>query len=445
MAESQREIDRDARVRALIDSAPHRVALSKLFEDGRGTLAQRLRAFASACFVVERAHAAGIVHRDLRPATILVGEMWDAEVIGWGSAFVPGEASPLSAPPSPYAAPELVETTSAPSADIYSLGKILAELIAREGVLPELQQLCQVALVKEPAMRAITAARFGESVLEYLHGVRDWELRRTIAATHLERAEAARDAGDADVALKEAGEALRLDPGSRAAADVLIGTGRAPKEIAQLIAIEQNYGLRDTARIGIWAYVGYLVFAPAFLWFAAGEPGYALALTLLVLLNVGLLGIHGYTKYRLHEIWFVLGNAVLIALVARVASPFLLAPGIAALTATALGMSPTYLRPPIVVVMIACLSAAVLLPWVAELAGWISPTTTVVKGGLLLEATAFHLKHGAQLIVLVFYVLTLLSASGWLAFALMRRERRLRYRTYVQLWQMRENLTNATG
>jgi hypothetical protein len=221
--------------------------------------------------------------------------------------------------------------------------------------------------------------------------------------------------------------------------------GRVPREIKQLIDVEVNYGLRDSARIALWAYVGYIVFAPAFLWLAAGAPGYAIALLALVALNIGLLAVHGYTSVRLHEIWFVLANAALIALVARVASPFVLAPGIAAVTATALGVSPSYLRPPIVVTMIACLSAAVLLPWVAELAGALSPTMTVVEGGLRLQAPAFHLRHGGQLVLLVFYVITLLSAAGWLAFALTRRERRLRYRTYLQLWQMRENLTNVAA
>jgi hypothetical protein len=437
------ESEREARIRTRIAVQPHRVPLSTLVADQRGTFVQRLRAFAATCFVIERAHAAGVVHRDLRPATILIGESWDADVIGWGSAFVPGEPSPLSAVRTAYAAPELTDGSGDPRIDIYALGKILGELLATEPVSPELDLWCRVATSSEPALRVITAGQLGDSILSFLEGARDWELRRTIAATHLANATEAHEAGHADVARIEAGEALRLDPGSRPAADALVGSGRVPKEIAQLIEIEQNYGLRDSARIAIWAYAGYLLFAPAFLWFAADEPGYAALLLLLVALNIGLLAVHGYTQKRLHEIWFVLANAALIALVARVASPFFLAPGIAALTATALGMSPSYLRPPIVITMILCLTAAVLVPWIAELAGWISTTTTVVAGGLQLQAPAFRLREGAQLFVLVFYVVTLVACAGWLAFSLMWRERRLRYRTYVQLWQMRENLTRA--
>jgi len=428
--------EREALIRARLADAPHRVPLSTAFAGSRGRLGQRLRAFAAACFVIERAHAAGIVHRDLRPTTILIGELWDAEVIGWGSAFVPNDSSPLRPVTTPYAAPELASGIIDARADVYSLGKILAELVEGQSVSPELELLCAVATSFEPAKRVLTARQLGEAVLGFVEGERDWQLRKSLAASHLANARAAVD----DAAVAEASIALRLDPTLRPAADVLIRAGRMPDEILQLVAIEENYGLRDSARIAIWAYVGYLLFAPAFLWFASGEHGYALALLVLVALNIGLLAIHGYTERRLSEIWFVLANAALIALIARVSSPFLLAPGIAALTATALGMSPTYLRPPIVVTMIACLTLAIILPWLAEIAGVLSPTMHVVKETLVFAAPALHLREGAQIVLLVFYVVTLIASAGWLAYSLMYRERRLRYRTYLQLWQMRENL-----
>jgi hypothetical protein len=434
---------REERIRARLDAAAHPVPLASLFSDSRGTPAQRLRAFVSACYAIGRAHAVGIVHRDLRPATILIGETWDAEIAGWDHAFVPGEPSPLDAAPTTYSAPELTATTSDPRADIYSLGVILRELLGPVAVPPELHEVAQIASAREPERRILKANQLGDHVLEFLEGVRNWELRRGIAAEHLAIARTATDEGRHEAAIGEAWNALKLDPGSRPAADIVIGAGRVPKEIAQLIEIEQNYGLRDTARIGIWAYFGYLLFAPAFLWLAAGETGSAIGMLVLVALNIGLLAVHGYTQVRLHEIWFVIGNALLIGFVARISSPFLLAPGIAALTATALAMSPTYLAAPIVNTMIGCLVAAILLPWIAEWVGWITPTTTIVSDGILLQAPSFRVREGGQLMLLVFYVVTLLTAAGWLAFALMRRERRLRYRTYLQLWQMRENLTQA--
>ena len=53
--------------------------------------AERLRIVARACTIVARAHAAGIVHRDLRPAMIVVDELGDAEVIGWETASLVDE------------------------------------------------------------------------------------------------------------------------------------------------------------------------------------------------------------------------------------------------------------------------------------------------------------------------------------------------------------------
>ena len=120
------------------------------FVDG-GTLRDRQRAgirpeeacglLLGACAGVAAAHAAGVLHRDLQPETILftgggrlqVSDFGLAEVIGASRTLASRDGSVLGAPA--YMAPELVRSEQpAPASDVYALATILYELLA--GQLP---------------------------------------------------------------------------------------------------------------------------------------------------------------------------------------------------------------------------------------------------------------------------------------------------------------------
>jgi hypothetical protein len=65
---------------------------------------------------------------------------------------------------------------------------------------------------------------------------------------------------------------------------------------------------------------------------------------------------------------------MLIIVLSRLYSPFLIAPSAAAIAATVLMGAPAYRNPQVVAVMVAAFIAAFLLPAIAELAGWIRPS-----------------------------------------------------------------------
>ncbi len=133
-----------------------------------------LQAFATVCLAVDFAHARGVVHRDLKPGNIMLGDFGEVYVLDWGVAKLlhaaPGDddeelSSPgMQRPPSSepvervtgdvdgtlasragtilgtpgYMAPEQLDPSRGaitPATDIYALGAILFEILTWKPVL----------------------------------------------------------------------------------------------------------------------------------------------------------------------------------------------------------------------------------------------------------------------------------------------------------------------
>jgi len=71
--------------------------------DADARLVRLLGVFAKVCDAAAYAHARGVVHRDLKPGNVMIGEFGDALVLDWGLAKVLGSKEP-AAPASPAAA-----------------------------------------------------------------------------------------------------------------------------------------------------------------------------------------------------------------------------------------------------------------------------------------------------------------------------------------------------
>jgi len=116
------------------------------------TQRQLLERLAHLCLAIHYAHRRGVVHRDLKPTNVMVGEFGELYVLDWGLAKVLSEASPRFEPIDDvsgamrtsdgsvlgtigFMAPEQlqgeVDRIDA-RADVYSIGSMLFQLLALE-------------------------------------------------------------------------------------------------------------------------------------------------------------------------------------------------------------------------------------------------------------------------------------------------------------------------
>jgi eukaryotic-like serine/threonine-protein kinase len=196
-----------------------------------------LTSFASACLAVEFAHARGVVHRDLKPDNIMLGDFGEVYVLDWGIAKIDQSAvsersveRPSAGPPAAtehgtvlgtpgYMAPEQIESSAEVDAraDVYALGAVLFEILAlrplHEGstagdrvlatlrgcdarpsrrapdrnVPPELDAICVKATAREKSDRYASARELHDALERFLEGDRDLELRRALSREHAAR------------------------------------------------------------------------------------------------------------------------------------------------------------------------------------------------------------------------------------------------------------------
>jgi serine/threonine protein kinase len=138
---------------------------------------ERLRAFLRVCEAVAFAHAHGVLHRDLKPRNVMVGEFGAVLVMDWGLARMRGEPeedASIAGTPG-WMAPELargVEKLVDSRSDVYGLGAILHFLLGLEaGPAPRgLAAVARKAMSLEPDERYATAGELADEVARHLDG-----------------------------------------------------------------------------------------------------------------------------------------------------------------------------------------------------------------------------------------------------------------------------------
>jgi serine/threonine protein kinase len=111
------------------------------FLAGGPTTAERLRVFRRIAEAVAFAHTRGILHRDLKPQNVMVGQFGEVFVMDWGVAAVAGTPA--------FRAPEAQLTASS---DIYALGALLG-VVLPPAASPALRAIAAKAAMADPVAR----------------------------------------------------------------------------------------------------------------------------------------------------------------------------------------------------------------------------------------------------------------------------------------------------
>ena len=265
--------------------------------------------FSSVCLAIQFAHERGVLHRDLKPGNVMLGDFGEVYVLDWGLAkvqetpdFEPEETLDVTSEPDSdtmpgamlgtpgYMSPEQFSETSSeltPASDVYALGAILFELLtlqelharttvqavmsstlmgvdARPSVRapdaevpPELEALCVAATRTDPKTRIGSARALQDAIERYLDGERDSAQRTQMASAHARRAAeaAARARGeggsldDRRTAMREVGRALALDPDNEAALESMVGLlTEPPSELPPEVRVELSRAKQDRTR-----------------------------------------------------------------------------------------------------------------------------------------------------------------------------------------------------
>ncbi|MEO8706903.1 MAG: serine/threonine-protein kinase [Kofleriaceae bacterium] len=470
------------------------------------SLQQILRAFAEVCLAVEFAHVRGVVHRDLKPDNIMLGDFGEVYVLDWGVAKIAGEhdddfsdvdssggsgehatvAGTTIGTPG-YMAPEQVRGADIDGrTDVYTLGCLLYEILAGEalhprgyeglqsallrndnrpserapdrGIPPELDALCAQATTPDREVRVQTARELGDRVQRFLDGDRDVAMRRSLAREHLETARAEFEASFAaeldasqdhrSAAMREAAAALALDPAHPAAAELvarlmLEPPKTTPAEVQSAITADDIGRARVNAQAGLLAVGAGLVFMPVIWWAAPADSLYMIALVAMMVV-LGGVSFYNLKTARPKTGLVVVGNAIIIVIIARGWSPILIAPGLAAVLAMALVFTPRFSWLGSHVSIAGSLIIAVLGPWALERAGVLDPTMSVSEAGVLFDSPAIGGDPLPVMIVGTLYMALLIIGASSIGEIMRRRTREAHRTLLMQAWQLRQ-LVPRTG
>jgi serine/threonine-protein kinase len=174
-------------------------------------LRRLLRVYVQVCQAVDFAHSRGVIHCDLKPANVLLGDFGQVLVVDWGLAYVAEERTVCRGGTLGYLSPEQMGPGAQIDArtDVYALGSILYEVLSlrcpfeddayrtpegihHPGVLPvppsrvaarspipeELEEICLRAMAVKPDDRYPTAGELAIAVEAFLEGTKERERRQ---------------------------------------------------------------------------------------------------------------------------------------------------------------------------------------------------------------------------------------------------------------------------
>jgi serine/threonine-protein kinase len=451
----------------------------------RYTQRELLQAFATVCLAVDYAHSRGVIHRDLKPGNIMLGDFGEVYVLDWGLARLlepraggqprarlsaPGVAlgTPL------YMAPEQLDDPDVDTAaDVFALGAVLFEILTLERlrttdevaapvdararvraperrVALELEILCVRATQHDPMDRYPSARALQEALARYLEGDRVLAQRRELAAGHAARARAAlrrRSEPSADreeesgIAIRELARALALEPTNQehvaTFAEIISTPPREmPPEVSARIEAQRQDVIRAGARYALFAALAWVLFLPPALALGVRRADYVLLVAIPVLLSAAL----SLVAMRQRPVWRSVKCAAIAAIMlaaaasSRLLGPLIVMPTILAVWAIVMQTNPD---PWVRRFSLAAGMVLIVAPLVLELAGVIPSSYVFEDGKLIALPQLIELPRlGTFAFVTFAHALCALVPSIFVA-RLRSELTRARERELLSVWQFR--------
>jgi eukaryotic-like serine/threonine-protein kinase len=470
----------------------------------RFTRDRLLELFQQVCLAMDYLHERGVVHRNLTPENIVLGDFGEVYVTDFSRARVATDDSPLRVPDGAvsftgagagtgtpgYAAPEQLAGIGrvTRSADVYSLGAILFELLAGEplhpgdtgadrarsthlgadarvssrarqrDLPPALDAVCVQATALVPEERYASARALSEAIERFIGTQREIENRRRLAERHAENAESAAvraivgTLGSVEqrrVALREAGRALALDPssaGARRAVATLLRepSHELPEEARRALEAEQ---VQESRFLGRFAFAAYAIFA-----------GVVLSVVFSGVLSwVGFLLVLGPILWTLVlcrkliraerpaprlvlAIYF--SSLVAIAGVSGFYGPLVLVPQLAVASTQALnlGLLRDYRRP-----MLACALLAIAVPFALERLGVVPAAYEFLGSAVIIHPVVRQFPEVPVRLALLFTSLAAIVVPALYLWRVRDSLVALRTRLEIHGWQLRQLLPAAAS
>jgi serine/threonine-protein kinase len=466
------------------------VTLNELLASADENRARMLRAVIDVCHAIEFAHERGVVHADLKPSNIIVGNFGDTYLIDWGLARVVGEAvaevvtddidsleirtGDLLGTPG-YMAPEQLQRAAEAGrpADIYALGSILFEILGGEPlhprgadalpstlggeaitsptqrrpdrpIAPELDAVCVAMLQMDPMSRP-TAKVVAESIQAYLDGDRDVVRRKRMATDLVWTARAMLDDGHRAEAMRSAGRALSLDPEAGDAAQLVTALmleppKEPPPELVSTLREAEAVGVRRHATTAIGAYLAIASFLPLAMWNGVQRWDVVLAAFCVALAMAGFAWRTARQPHRSFGtmLLYALGNVLMLVALSRMAGPFTFVPGVACVIAMSSMAYPAFTVRSWVLILL--LLVGILGPIAAEQLGLLSSTFEIRDGELISHAGALRVSGTPTLTLLIVAYVAMVVVAGISAARIYRANRDARIQLAMQAWHLRQLL-----